>query len=236
MLNEPLSVCNESTFDSSVVNLVEKLPLSVCKVSIFDSSVDNLLANEELTAVNEPLIVEAVKLLINKALTPNDPLIDVAIWALLLINVLPSSDSAVVNRVLNEPLSVCKLSTLVASVVILEARLELTVVNEPLMSEAIWALLLINVLPSSDSAVEILPARLELVEVNEPLIWVANWAELDIVLEGKALFTSSSLNEPLIYSKEPVTAICLFHFLESVPNWPSLLPLGTIFLVAILIL
>ena len=55
--------------------------------------------------------------------------------------------------------------------------LALGAVNEPLISIAIWALLLINVLLSSDSAVVNLVEILALGAVNEPLISDAICAE-----------------------------------------------------------
>ena len=76
------------------------------------SAVVTLVENDELAAVNDPLIL-------------------LAICAEPLINVLLSSDSAVVTLVLNEP----------ESDVILDAKLEDTVVTEPLMLAAVKVLI-----------------------------------------------------------------------------------------------
>jgi len=112
----------------------------------------------------------------------------------------------------NDELNDCKLSTLVSSVVNLVLIDALAAVNEPLISEAIWAELDSNVLPNSLSAVDILLANEELVEVNEPLISEAICAELDnkvglFVISAKsvdmfaiseAILAEVAVNEPEI--------------------------------------
>src|SRR6056300_418668 len=100
----------------------------------------------------------------------NEPEISVDICAELLIKVLDNSVSAVVIRVEKLPLSVCKLVMLVSSVVKRVDKEPLKFVKEPLISDDIWALLLIKVLLSSDSTVDNLVEILALGEVNEPLM------------------------------------------------------------------
>src|SRR6056300_456718 len=157
---------------SAVVILVEKLPLSVCKLSTFVSSVVILELNEPLSVCKFVILVSSVVSLVDKLLLKSldEPEISDAICAELLIRVLVSSVSVVVIRVEKLPLSVCKLVMLVSSVVKRVDNEPLKFVKEPLISDDIWALLLIKVLLSSDSTVDNLVEILALGEVNEPLM------------------------------------------------------------------
>src|SRR5210317_77532 len=119
---------------SAVVIRVEKLPLSVCKLLISVSFVVILVLNEPLSVCRLFTFVSSAVILVEKL-----------------------------------PLSVCKLSILVCSVdksvskvVTLVEKLELGAVNEPEISDAICAELLIKVLDNSVSAVVIRVEKLPL--------------------------------------------------------------------------
>ena len=132
---------------SAVVTLVENEPESDV---ILDAKLED-------TVVTEPLTPAAVKVLISEALDPNEPLTPAA------VNVLINEAFAP-----NEPLiSLAICAELVTTFATFEPKCSFE--NEPLISEAICAEPLINVFPSSVSAVVTLLASEELAAVNDPL-------------------------------------------------------------------
>src|SRR6056300_274148 len=141
---------------SAVVIRVEKLPLSVCKLLMSVSFVVTLELNEPLSVCKLSTFVSSVVILVEKL-----PLS---------VCKLSTFVSSVVILVEKLPLSVCKLVILVSSVVNLVDKLLLKEFDEPEISDAICAELLIRVLSSSVSAVVILVEKLELAAVKEPLM------------------------------------------------------------------
>src|SRR6056300_1555850 len=212
---------------SAVVILVEKLPLSVCKLSTFVSSVVILELNEPLSVCKFVILVSSVVSLVDKLLLKSldEPELSDAICAELDIKVFDNSVSAVVilveklplsvckfmisvsfvvTLVLNEPLSVCKFVMLVSSVVNLVDKLLLKSLDEPEISDAICALLLIKVFPNSLSAVVIRVEKLALGAVNEPDISEDICAELDI-----KVFPNSLSAVVILVEKLPLS-VCKF--------------------------
>ena len=112
---DELAVVKELPVASFLVTRVENDPLSVVNELPVASFFVTLVENEELAAVNEPLTPAAVNVLINEAFDPNEPLISLAICA---------------DELTTEP------SASPSSLVILDAKLELKDVNEPLILTA----------------------------------------------------------------------------------------------------
>src|SRR5210317_2187837 len=173
--------------DSAVVSLVEKLPLSVCKLVMLVSSVVSRVDNDELKLVVEPEISDAI--------CAEDE-----------TNVLDNSVSAVVILVEKLPLSVCKFVILVSSVVSLVDKLLLKSLDEPEISDAICAELLIRVLVSSVSVVVIRVEKLPLSVCKLVMLVSSVVKRVD--------------NEPLKLVKEPEISeeICAELLIKVFPN------------------
>ena len=88
---------------SSVVTLVDRLPLAVLRDEILAVVSVVVVEKLALTDVNEPLIFDAVKLLISVAFVPNEPLILTANCA----EPLTTSLSFILPRILSEPVNWC---------------------------------------------------------------------------------------------------------------------------------
>ncbi len=160
-------------------------------------------AKLEDTLVNDPLTPTAVNVLISEALVPSEPLISLAICAELLTTDPSASPSSDVNleakledTLVNDPLTPAAVNVLIN---------EAFDPNEPLISLAICAELLTTEPSASPSSDVNLDAKLELTDVNEPLIFVPK-AELNTVA-SKCENEPVEVEEPLILpdtSKLPV--------------------------------
>ena len=124
-------------------------------------------AKLEDTVVTEPLTPAAVKVLISEAFEPSEPLISAAICADELTTEPSASPSSDVNldakledTLVNDPLTPAAVNVLIS---------EALDPNDPLIFDAICALPLISVLPNSLSAVVILLLNEAEVPAVEPL-------------------------------------------------------------------
>ena len=129
-------------------------------------------AKLEDTVVTEPLIPAAVNVLISEALVPSEPLISLAICADELTTEPSASPSSDVNleakledTLVNDPLTPAAVNVLIN---------EAFDPNEPLISLAICADELTTEPSASPSSLVSLDAKLELKDVNEPLILTAS--------------------------------------------------------------
>src|SRR6056300_1612874 len=193
---------------SAVVTLVLNEPLSVCKFVMLVSSVVSRVDNDELKLVVEPEISDAI------CAEDETNVLDNSVSAVvILVEKLPLSVcklstfvSSVVILELNEPLSVCKFVILVSSVVSLVDKLLLKSLDEPEISDAICAELLISVFPNSLSAVVILVEKLPLSVCKFVILVSSVVRRVD--------------NEPLKLVKEPLMSdeICAELLIKVFPN------------------
>ena len=143
------------------------------------SSDVNLDAKLLETAVNDPLTPAAVKVLINEALDPNEPLISAAICA---------------DELTTEP------SASPSSLVILDAKLDDSEVNEPLIK-------VLDVLPKVESHTPVVTVPTEAIPVADVILFCAAVPTVPYNVVPLKVVTSALPNDPVLVIDPLITLL-----------------------------